>query len=55
MLKISLFYSCRSGEKLKFFSCKKAFMNDNGTKKKDDTSHWVIGDFDGHRQLRRRK
>lgn len=45
----------RKGEKLRFFSCEKAFLNDAGTKKKDDTSHWVVGDFDGHRLLRSRK
>lgn len=38
----------RSGESLRFFSCKKAFLNDGGKKKKDDTSHWVVGEFDGH-------
>ena len=38
----------RSGESLRFFSCKKAYLNDGGKKKKDDTSHWVVGEFDGH-------
>merc|ERR1711862_777958 len=36
----------RSGETLRFFSCEKAYENDSG--KKDDSSHWVVGEFDGH-------
>lgn len=37
----------RKGESLRFFSCKKALLNEGGKKKKDDTSHWVVGNFNG--------
>jgi len=37
----------RDKEKLRFWDCKEALENDRGVY--DDTSHWVVGAFDGHR------
>merc|ERR1712151_637961 len=34
-------------EQLKFYDCRIALRNDPGVN--DDTSHWVVGSFDGHR------
>jgi len=34
-------------EQLKFYDCRVALRNDRGVN--DDTSHWVVGSFDGHR------
>merc|ERR1712232_133136 len=37
----------RDKEELRFYSCRTALENDPGVN--DDTSHWVVGTFDGHR------
>ena len=37
----------RDKERLRFWDCKEALENDRGVH--DDTSHWVVGAFDGHR------
>jgi len=37
----------RDKEDLRFYDCRVAYKNDRGVY--DDTSHWVIGAFDGHR------
>ena len=36
----------RDKERLRFADCEKAEKNDKGVY--DDTSHWVVGTFDGH-------
>merc|ERR1740121_2151160 len=36
----------REDETLRFTSCEDAYENDKGVY--DDTSHWVVGEFDGH-------
>ena len=40
-------------EELRFYDCRTALKNDRGVY--DDTSHWVVGSFDGHRLLRKKK
>ena len=37
----------RDEEPLRFYNCRVALKNDPGVY--DDTSHWVVGAFDGHR------
>lgn len=37
----------RDKEELRFYSCRTALENDPGVN--DDTSHWVVGTFNGHR------